>query len=870
MDTDELTQPTDSVAVSRVSIIDHPSPQVRNPSDLVNLIGNVLGIVLVCLLVVYAHNTTAGMAADVQGFAVLLQRILFIPVTVLDLIVVLFPPIAIGLDLLIRRQSRVALQGLVGAASGIAIGMIVVFLIDQWGPEFLVNGLSIHRGALIILTIPTQIFTITALLTAVATPTNRRSITWSWNLMWISVVVAVVTGATSLAGMAMALLIGRSVGFATRYLLGVSSMRAYGQDLIDGIRRAGFTPVSLERVSEVQIEQIGDTEPEGDTEPRSDTESDSDIEPKSDTDPESDTELPSTRLPLSKTGHHGTHTPQFFSDHRLYVMKTAAGKTHNVIVLDGDRQVKSVLSRLWRYLRSRSVEGRISTVSLRHSAERTVVISYALRSAGVSTPAVLSMAEAESSMIIVREATPKSVSFSDLSEDGISDELLDSMWAEILKAHRCGIVHRSLTSDCFRVVTSHLTQASTQSDLSVLGWESGDLAASALAQRVDLTQLLSLMAAKVGSTRAVASAGRALDKEELAGLGPLLQVPAIPKPTRDQMGDAKAVLAQLRTELAEDLPIDTFEPAQITRVGARTIIMAILVTAIVIAIVTSLNLGQVVQALRDSDWRWAVASLAIGLFGFVGAAIALIAYAPVKLSFWRVCMCQVSAAFIAMAAPVGLGPAAVNLRMLLKKNVATPVATATVALTQVTNVIVMLLGLVVLTVVTGSNQLGPIQITPGMLVAILVVVLIVAVVLIVPKSRGWVISRVLPLLRQTWPRLVELLSSPYRLFFGILGNVIVAASYITALQWAALAFGQHISLLAAAMVYLIGTSAGSIIPTPGGIGAVEVTESAVLVSIGINAGVAASIVLLFRLMTYWIRIPLGWISYRWLTKVGEL
>ena len=805
----------------RVGVQDRPARQVRNPSDLLGVVGCALGIVLVCLMVIYAHNTTEGIAADVRAFIVLLQRILFIPVTILDLIVALFPPIAIGIDLLVRRYPRVALQGLIGGVGGVLLSLTAAFLARQSGLESLVTGLSVVRDGVGVVTIPAYIAGIMALLTSVATPASRRSITWSWNLLWIAVVVAVVTSAASLAGMAIALLVGRMVGYAVRYGLGVASQRAYGTALVDGIRRAGFEPVTIDRVQP-------DHEP--------------------------------TALP-------GTQVPQFFSDHRLYVMRTALGKIYNVIVLDGDRQVMSLLTRLWRYLRLRSIEGRATVLSLRQSAERTALLSYAIRSAGVSTPAVLAIAEAEASMLIVREATADSLPFSELDPGRITDGLLDAMWAQILKAHRCGVVHRALTPDCFRIEVG----GPGQDQLWVLGWESGDIAASELARHIDLTQLLALIAGKVGPARALDSAGRALDPDVLASLGPLLQVPAVPKATRDQMSDPKEVLAGLRTELIHDLPDATTEPAQIARVGARTIIMAVLVTVVVIVVLTSLNLSQVVPALRGIRWEWAVAAFGISMLAFPGISMSLIAYSPIKLKFWRVCVTQVAAAFVAMAAPVGLGPAAVNLRMLTKKNVPTPVATATVALSQVTNIVVVVLSSVILTVATGStSQLPALELSPGMLVAILVVVAVAATILIVPKTRAWVLSRVVPMLRQTGPRLVELISSPYRLALGVLGNLISIASYVVAMLWAVQAFGVGISVLAATMVYIIGTSAGSAIPTPGGVGAIEVTEAAILVSLGINPGIAASMVLLFRLVTYWIRIPIGFAAYRWLTKVGDL
>jgi len=808
-----------------VGIQDSPAPVVRNPSDLLEIIGSALGIVLVCLLVVYAHSTIEGMAADVGAFAVLLQRILFLPVTVLDLIVVLFPPVAIGIDLLVRRHPITALQGLIGAIGGVIVAVIVVVAINGVGPESLVAGLSIRSAGVESLTIPAYVSAITALLTAVASPARRRPVTWSWTLLWISVVVAVVTTTSSLPGMAIALLIGRMVGFAARYALGVASQRAYGHTLLDGIRRAGFTPVSVERVSTVRVEETARSLP-------------------------------------------GVQTPQFFSDHRLYVMTTAANKIYNVIVLDGDRQVLSTLTRLWRSLRSRAVERRATTMSLRQTAERTALLSYAVRSAGVATPAVLAIAEADDSMLIVREATAPSVSFADLEPEQVTDALLDAMWDEIRRAHRCGIVHRSLTPDSFRVAEA--TAPGRAQNVWVLGWETGDLAASELARRVDLTQLIAVIATKTDATRALASAARVLAEDELAGLGPLLQVPAVPKPTRDQLGDAKAVLGQLRTALAEDLPDAPVAPEQITRVGARTVIMTILVTVAIIAILTSFNLNQVVAAVRASDWRWAVAAFAIGLVGFAGASISFMAFSPVKLVFWRVYLSQIAGAFVAVAAPAGFGPAAVNTRVLIKKNVPTPMAVTTAALTQVTNIAVVTVALLIVAVVTGSSQLASFQVTPGMLIAVLVVAAAVGAILIIPKSRAWVLARVVPLLRQTKPRLIELLSSPYRLIFGVLGNVVLIVAYVTALQWTVYAFGADVPFLAIAMVYLVGSSAGSIVPTPGGMGAIEVAEAAALVSVGLNPGVAASVILLFRLVTFWIRIPLGWVSYRWMRRLGEL
>ncbi|MDR2895050.1 MAG: flippase-like domain-containing protein [Propionibacteriaceae bacterium] len=809
-----------------VGVKDQPTNRLRNPSDLLGVVLNGLGIIVVCLLVVYAHNTAEGMAADVRSFAALLQRVLFVPVTVLDTVVIVFPLLAVGIDLLTRRRPMVALQGLLSALGGIIAAIISVLIIRASSIDALIEGLSVRLVGLDTLTIPTWVAAITAGLTAVGTPAKRRSVAWSWHLLWVAVVVTVVTSSASLPGMVIALLAGRMMGDVARYGFGVASQRAYGQSLIEGIRRAGFAPVVLDRVDGDQVTAGGQT-----------------------------------------SSKSGWLQPQFFLEHRLYVMRTAVGKTYNVIVLDGDRHVLGVINRTWRYLRSRAITGR-TTMSLRETAERTALLSYAVRSAGVETPAVLAVAEADDSMLIIRQASSPARPLSTMASDEISDDIIDQIWRQLLKAHRCGVTHRSLTADCV-MVTPAPTQAAGPATINLYGWETGDLASAALAKRIDLAQLLALTVLAVGQERAIAVARRHMNASELADLGPLMQAAALPRRSRERFSNVKAELAQLRVVLGKGNPDAVIEPEQITRIGARNIVMGVLVAMAIIIILTSFNLPAVVEALRASDWRWAVAAFIVGLVGSGGMALTLVAFAPVKLPFWQAFIGQLAAGFIALAAPAGLGPAAVNTRLMTRRRVPMPVAAATAALAQVTNIITVLVAMVVLTVATGAS-LTAFEVTPGVLVAIGLVVAAAAVVLALPRSRAWVFRRIEPLLRQTWPRLVDLFSSPLRLLLGVAGQIIAICSYITAFQWAVFAFGWSASYWGVALTYLIGTSAGSIIPTPGGMGTIEVTESATLVTLGINAGVAASIVLLFRLMTYWLRVPLGWLAYRWMQRRGIL
>ena len=79
--------------------------------------------------------------------------------------------------------------------------------------------------------------------------------------------------------------------------------------------------------------------------------------------------------------------------------------------------------------------------------------------------------------------------------------------------------------------------------------------------------------------------------------------------------------------------------------------------------------------------------------------------------------------------------------------------------------------------------------------------------------------------------------------------------YILCLDTCVRAFGGSLALTSAAVVYLTGSALGSLVPTPGGLGAVEAALSAGLTATGLAAATAVSAVLLFRLLTFWLPVP---------------
>ena len=429
------------------------------------------------------------MAEDVQGFASLLNRILFVPRVGLEMFVTLAVPLAVITELAFRRLGRQLLEGLVAAFAALFLNIAALWAIETFGSEELIIGMAIRAKGDWVVTLPGYVALLVGLLTVVGPRGRRRTVKWSWNLLWVAVGVLLITAGVSLPGLVVSFLIGRVTGLGVRYLSGVLSERAYGDSLVAGVRRAGFEPVRLLRVADETTGSAADggAHLDGDQAARALTRS---------------------------------------TDHRLYELTTRDREELDLVVIDGDRQVVGMLTRLWRSLRMRGIEGR-SVVSLRQAAERAALLAYAARAAGVRTPRLLSIAEADDSMLLVQERPDRAVPLSDLDPEELTDEVLQEIWAQLQLAHDAGIAHRSLTSDVLLVET-----VVGRPIVWLTSWEQGDVASSDLARRMDVTQLLALLALRVGATRALDSAATVLPDEHLAAIGPLLQMITLPRLTR--------------------------------------------------------------------------------------------------------------------------------------------------------------------------------------------------------------------------------------------------------------------------------------------------------------------------------------------------
>ena len=75
------------------------------------------------------------------------------------------------------------------------------------------------------------------------------------------------------------------------------------------------------------------------------------------------------------------------------------------------------------------------------------------------------------------------------------------------------------------------------------------------------------------------------------------------------------------------------------------------------------------------------------------------------------------------------------------------------------------------------------------------------------------------------------------------------------------AFGYTIGLSHLLVAYVVAYAIGTLAPTPGGLGAIEGILIALYVSFGVPSATAVAVVLVYRLINFWLPIPPGFIAY---------
>ncbi|MFJ3199428.1 YbhN family protein [Streptomyces sp. NPDC086989] len=850
--------------------VDEPllAARVHRPSDLVRLLVGVLGIAVVLGIAAFAHRTTAGLEADISQGTGAAPDLLIKVAGLVSSIAVLLVPVAFAIERLIKRDGLRIADGVLAAVLAHGVTLATDLWVSQAASDTIQEALTRPTSVGGPLTDPVHgyLAPVIAYMTAVGMTRRPRWRVALWVVLLLDAFAMLVSGYTTPFSIILTVLIGWSVAYGTLYAVGSPNVRPTGQTLLAGLRRVGFKPVSAMRA-----------------------------------------ELPAGADP-SEVSDRG----------RRYHVTLEDGPPLDVTVVDREQQAHGFFYRVWRRLTLRGITTRRSLQSLRQALEQEALLAYAAIAAGANAPKLIATSELGPDAVMLVYEHLDGRPLDALADEVITDDLTRSTWKQVRALQSRRIAHRRLTGDALVVDRS--------GNVVLTDLRGGEIAAGDLVLRMDIAQLLTTLGLRVGAERAVASAVSVLGPDAVADCLPLLQPIALSRSTRatlrrlareradrqreavlessrvakaareagaksagaksaastaaEKKAEKKALddaldgareedlLSQIRQQVLLIRPQAPVEPARLERIRPRTLVSFIAGAFGAYFLLTQLAHVDFATIVGEAQWGWVGAALAFSALTYFAAAMSLLGFVPERVPFLRTVVAQVAGSFVKLVAPAAVGGVALNTRFLQRAGIRPGLAVASVGASQLFGLASHVLLLLAFGYLTGTEKTPEMTPSRTVIAGLLTVAVLVLVVTAVPLLRKFVVTRVRALFAGVVPRMLDVLQRPQKLMTGIGGMLLLTGCFVMCLDASIRAFGggQAISYASIAVVFLAGNALGSAAPTPGGIGAVETTLTLGLIAAGLEKEVAISAVLLFRLMTFWLPVLPGWLSFNYLTR----
>ena len=548
------------------------------------------------------------------------------------------------------------------------------------------------------------------------------------------------------------------------------------------------------------------------------------------------------------------------SGSRPFFGTTPGGSGVFVKVLGLEERSSDLLFRFYRWLRFRGLGDEAIASSLKQSVEHEAMVSALAAGDGVRTPRLLGVTAVDADRLALAFVRITGSSLDGVPTERLTDEVLRGIWRLVAELHRAGIAHRDL-----RLANLFLDDDG-QAWLIDFGF--GTVAARPQQLAGDVAELLSSMAVAVGPERTVDAAVAELHPGQIQAALPRLQPDGLSTATRKAMKAHKGLNKQLQETAAAAVGVDKIQLQHLDRVQPRQ-----LLTLLATALAAYLLIHQVTQikdlpaVLAQADWRWGFLALVGSALTYVGAGLNLIGGFAQRLSLWLTTAVQLGGSFINLISPVKVGGTAVNVRYLQKQGLDSATAIGGMGLTiLVVGIMHIALTAVFLVWAGSKTSLVKLPSSSTVLLVLVVVAAVIGLAVAIRPARRLIRTVVVPQVEKAVLELRESLRDPARLSLSFLGALLMELAYIGALFASVRAFGYPVSVAAAGAVYLTGSALASAAPTPGGVGAVEAALIAGLTAIGVPTEQAVPAVLVYRVATFWLTVPTGWLAFTLLTR----
>ncbi|WP_407077416.1 lysylphosphatidylglycerol synthase domain-containing protein [Streptomyces sp. SCSIO 30461] len=851
--------------------------RVHRPSDLTRLLTGILMIAALLAIAAFAHGTTSGLESDISKRTGQAPDLLVKLAGLVSSIAVLLVPVAFAIERLIKRDGLRIADGVLAAVLAHGVTLATDLWVADAAPSQIQDALTQPQtGGGLTDPVHGYLAPVIAYMTAVGMAKRPRWRVALWGVLLLDAFAMLVAGYTTPFSIILTVLIGWTVAYGTIYAVGSPNVQPTGQTLLAGLRHVGFHPVTAMRAEDA---------------------------------PDS-----------AENGDRG----------RRYLVTLEDGPPLDVTVVDREQQAQGYFYRVWRRLTLRGIFTRRSTQSLRQALEQEALLAYAAIAAGAHAPKLIATSELGPDAVMLVYEHLGGRSLDSLPDEEITDEVVRGAFQQVKALQSRRIAHRRLTGDAILVDRSGtvlltdlrggeiaagdiVLRMDIAQLLATLGLRVGAeravaaavdvLGPDAIAVCLPLLQPIALSRSTRATLRRLARERSQREREEVlaaaeAAKQARAQASVADEGEQDGRGRKAArkslraekqaekramdaaldeareedLLAQIRRQVLLIRPQAPVEPVRLERIKPRT-----LVSLIAGAIGAYFLLSQLTQTdltvVARAHWGWVAAAVLFSAVSYVAAAMSLLGFVPERVPFLRTVVAQVAGSFVKIVAPAAVGGVALNTRFLQRSGVRPGLAVASVGASQLFGLGAHILLLLAFGYLTGTERTSPVTPSRTVIAGLLTVAVLVLVVTAIPFLRKFVSTRLRSLFVGVVPRMLDVLQRPVKLLTGIGGMLMLTGAFVMCLDASIRAFdngNQQLSYASIAVVFLAGNALGSAAPTPGGIGAVEGALTLGLGAVGLPLEVAAPAVLLYRLLTLWIPVLPGWVSFNHLTRKGAL
>nr|WP_257573880.1 lysylphosphatidylglycerol synthase transmembrane domain-containing protein [Streptomyces sp. JJ66] len=848
------------------------SARVHRPSDLLRMLLGAFGIVVVLGIAYFAHATTAGIEQDIGKGADQAPPLVISIAGVVSSIAVLLVPVAFAIERLIKRDGLRIADGVLAAVLAHGVSLTAALWIAEAAPAPIQDAFTkVAPGGGLTDPVHNYLGPVIAYMTAVGMARRPRWRVLLWVVLLTDALAVLISGYTTSLAIVLTVLIGWSVAYGTVYAVGSPNVRPTGQNLLAGLRRVGFAPVSAVRAED------GVTD--------------------------------------SDRG-------------RRYLVTLETGPPLDVTIVDREQQAHGYFYRAWRRLALRGITQRRQLQSLRQALEQEALLAYAAIAAGANAPKLIATSELGPDAVMLVYEHIGGRPLDGLPDEEVTDALMRAAWEQVRALQSRRIAHRrlggsallvdgggavfltdlrggeiaagdiSLRMDVAQLLTTFGLRAGAERAVRAAV---GVLGPDAVADSLPLLQPLALSR----GTRQILkqrARERAEREREL-----VLEVARAHREARDAQTDTQAeeaqpaaasgakrdraerarveraeheaveqaleenreedLLAQIRQEVLRIRPQAPVTPVRLERIRPRTLISFIAGAFAAYFLISQITHANPLDVFTEAHWGWVALAAGASVLSYLAAALALLGFVPERVPFWRTVQAQVAGSFVKLVAPAAVGGVALNTRFLQRAGVRPGHAVASVGASQLFMLGVHIMLLLSFGYITGKEQAPSIPPSRTVIAGLLAVAVLVLIVSAIPPLRRFASTRLRALFAGVVPRMLDVVQRPTKLASGIGGMLLITLAFVVCLDASIRAFGGDPRFAVVAVVFMAGNALGSAAPTPGGIGAVEIALIAGLTTLGgVDNAVATSAVLLFRTLTFWLPVLPGWLAFSRLTQ----